>query len=74
MRCGAPIIQYGSCFVSSSIAVVERELFELTSHPRLVASSLALIHAGAEEVRMGKLDWKAAIHALSLTIRDLFRA
>jgi AcrR family transcriptional regulator len=38
----------------------------------LVTSSLALIHAAAEEVRAGGLDSDAALHALSLTVADLF--
>jgi hypothetical protein len=38
----------------------------------LVTSSLALIHAAAEEVRAGELDPGAALHALSLTVADLF--
>jgi AcrR family transcriptional regulator len=38
----------------------------------LVTSSLALIHAAAEEVRSGGLDSDAALHALSLTVADLF--
>jgi AcrR family transcriptional regulator len=37
----------------------------------LVTSSLALIHAAAEEVRAGELDSEGALHALSLTVADL---
>jgi AcrR family transcriptional regulator len=38
----------------------------------LVTSCLALIHAAAEEVRTGALDSNAALHALSLTVAELF--
>jgi AcrR family transcriptional regulator len=38
----------------------------------LVTSSLALIHAAAEEVRAGELDSVAALDVLSATITDLF--
>jgi AcrR family transcriptional regulator len=38
----------------------------------LVTSCLALIHAAAEEVRADALDSDAALHALSLTVADLF--
>jgi AcrR family transcriptional regulator len=38
----------------------------------LVTSALALIHAAAEEVRAGALDSDAALHALSLTLTDLY--
>jgi AcrR family transcriptional regulator len=38
----------------------------------LVTSCLALIHAGAEEVRTGKLDATAALDVLSVTVLDLF--
>ena len=38
----------------------------------LVTSSLALIHAAAEEVRSGELDSNAALDVLSVTILDLF--
>jgi hypothetical protein len=38
----------------------------------LVTSTLALIHAAAEEVRAGALDSEHALDALSHTIADLF--
>lgn len=38
----------------------------------LVTSSLALIHAAADEVRVGGLDRRAALRALSITIENLF--
>jgi AcrR family transcriptional regulator len=38
----------------------------------LVTSTLALIHAAAEETRGGRLDSNAALDALSHTIADLF--
>jgi AcrR family transcriptional regulator len=37
----------------------------------LVTSSLALIHAAAEEVRAGELDSDGVLQALSLTVADL---
>jgi AcrR family transcriptional regulator len=39
----------------------------------LVTASLALVHAAAEEVRMGQLDAEAAPNTLTLTITDLLR-
>jgi AcrR family transcriptional regulator len=38
----------------------------------LVTSCLALIHAAAEEVRIGELDANAALDVLSVTTTDLF--
>jgi TetR/AcrR family transcriptional regulator, mexCD-oprJ operon repressor len=38
----------------------------------LVTSTLALIHATAEEVRTGELDPDGALHTLSVTIADLW--
>ena len=40
----------------------------------LVASCLALIHAGAEEVRAGRIDPDGAFAVLMTTVRDLFTA
>jgi AcrR family transcriptional regulator len=40
----------------------------------LVTASLALVHAAAEEVRIGDLDADAALATLSLTVADLFAA
>jgi AcrR family transcriptional regulator len=37
----------------------------------LITSSLALIHAAAEEVRAGELDTQAALDALTVTVTDL---
>jgi AcrR family transcriptional regulator len=39
----------------------------------LVIASLALVHAAAEEVRMGHLDAETAPNTLTLTITDLLR-
>jgi AcrR family transcriptional regulator len=39
----------------------------------LVTASLALVHAAAEDVRLGELDADAAPKTLSLTIADLLR-
>jgi TetR/AcrR family transcriptional regulator, mexCD-oprJ operon repressor len=38
----------------------------------LLTSALALIHAGAQEVRAGRIDEPDALHVLSVTVRDLF--
>jgi hypothetical protein len=38
----------------------------------LITSSLALIHAAAEEVRDGQLDSNAALDLLTATITELF--
>jgi AcrR family transcriptional regulator len=38
----------------------------------LLTSALALIHAGAQEVRTGRIDEPNALHLLTVTIRDLF--
>lgn len=40
----------------------------------LITATLALIHATAEEVRLGHLDPDAGLHALTLTVTELFRA
>ena len=39
----------------------------------LVTTTLALVHAAAEEVRTGELDAEAARSTLTLTITDLLR-
>jgi AcrR family transcriptional regulator len=38
----------------------------------LITSSLALIHAAAEEVRTGELDAQAALDVLTVTVTELF--
>jgi hypothetical protein len=38
----------------------------------LIASSIALIHACAEEVRAGRIDERDAVRVLTVTVRDLF--
>jgi AcrR family transcriptional regulator len=38
----------------------------------LLTSALALIHAGAQDVRAGRIDEPDALHVLSVTVRDLF--
>lgn len=38
----------------------------------LVTSSIALIHACAEEVRAGRIDERDAVRVLTVTVRDLF--
>jgi hypothetical protein len=38
----------------------------------LTTSSLALIHAAAEEVRTGELDAQAALDVLTVTLTELF--
>jgi hypothetical protein len=38
----------------------------------LITSSLALIHAAAEEVRAGELDTQAALDVLTATVTELF--
>jgi TetR/AcrR family transcriptional repressor of mexCD-oprJ operon len=38
----------------------------------LLTSALALIHAGAEDVRAGRVDEPDALHLLTVTVRDLF--
>jgi len=38
----------------------------------LVMSSIALIHACAEEVRAGRIDERDALRVLTVTVRDLF--
>jgi hypothetical protein len=38
----------------------------------LITSSLALIHAAAEEVRSGELDAQAALDVLAATVIELF--
>jgi AcrR family transcriptional regulator len=38
----------------------------------LTTSALALIHAGAEDVRAGRVDEPDALHLLTVTVRDLF--
>src|SRR6266571_264126 len=40
----------------------------------LVTSSIALIHACAEEVRAGRIDERDAVRVLTVTVRDLFTA
>jgi AcrR family transcriptional regulator len=38
----------------------------------LLTSALALAHAGAQDVRAGRIDEPDALHVLSVTVRDLF--
>jgi TetR/AcrR family transcriptional regulator, mexCD-oprJ operon repressor len=38
----------------------------------LLTSALALAHAGAQEVRAGRIDEPDALHLLTVTVRDLF--
>jgi TetR/AcrR family transcriptional repressor of mexCD-oprJ operon len=38
----------------------------------LLTSALALAHAGAQEVRAGRIDETTALHLLTVTVRDLF--
>jgi TetR/AcrR family transcriptional regulator, mexCD-oprJ operon repressor len=38
----------------------------------LVTSCIAVIHACADEVRAGRIAEPDAVHALTLTVRDLF--
>lgn len=37
----------------------------------LLTSALALIHAGAQEVRAGRIDELNALHVLTVTVRGL---
>jgi hypothetical protein len=38
----------------------------------LIASSIALIHACAEEVRAGRIDERDAVRVVTVTVRDPF--